>query len=473
MHRNTLPRRAGAACAVVLVLTFPAAAKPKPTPKPTPKPARVIATDYPSIQAAIDALPGRMGEIYIPAGRYVLTKTLNLSYPPGGYRGGIRIVGAGRATQIVAKTAGQPVIDLTGANHCIMKDLWITAENVKDGERPNVALLLARNPNGGAAQEHRFTNVQIVGKFTVANVYNITSELCRFVGCTFINTAPGSHNLVWSSDNFAKITSPFRGKIKHHFSNTELRVIGCSFYNWGGGQGGSNVHVRGFTMDSTFRDCYMNPPTGGHAVYFGMSRWGGPVESAAFEGIRIEADNAADVFRFEGRHENITIRQCSVMYGEGLFLRAGQVNTLTVRNNMIWNIRGWKTAMRFDRLLNSTIGGNIYRFQNWGGKHPRKDPIRLVTGALARGSRIEVARRDMVAIEKLQSTVIDALDEAGVRRRYLGSPASGAVLNLTPVDTAKLTGAKRGDVALDDGSNTAGGKVGLAVFDGKKWQYMN
>jgi hypothetical protein len=221
------------------------------------------------------------------------------------------------------------------------------------------------------------------------------------------------------------------------------------------------------------RDGYMNPPKGGHAVYLGMSRKGGPVESILFEGIRVEADNASDVFRFEGRHENLSIRNCSILYGEGVFLRGDEVNTLTVENNMIWNIRGWKTAMRFKRLLNSRIAGNIYRFQNWGGKNPQKGPERLVVGQVARGSLIQVPRRDLVDVKTVERTEIDALDEDGLRRRYLGSAARGTVLNLAPVNTARIKSAKKGDVAVDDGTNTASRKPGLAVFDGRKWQYMN
>jgi hypothetical protein len=437
-----------------------------------PKVVRINAADYPNLQAAVDALPGRVGEVYLPRGEYVLERTLDLSSKPGGYQGGIKLAGCGRGSRIVAKTRGQPVVDLTGTNHCIMENLWITAENAGPDERPNVGLLLGRNRDGGAAQEHRFTNVIFSGHFTVANVYNVTSELCRFVGCIFINTSPGSHNLVWSSENFAAIKSPYRGEIRTLYSNTELRIIGCTFYNWGGA-GGDNLHFRGFTMDTTVRDCYMNPPKGGHAVYLGMSSKGGPVESACFEGIRIEADNAADVFVMKGRHENLAIRNCSIMYGEGLFLRGEEVNTLTVQNCMIWNIRGWKTAMRFDRLLNARITDNVYRFQNWGGKNPQQGPERLVSGDLCRGSLVEVGRREQVDFKTLEGSEIDALDDGGVRRRYLGSAAAGTVLNMTPVNTAKLTNCKAGDIAVDDGKNTKGGKPGLAVFDGRQWQYMN
>jgi len=438
------------------------------------KPPRVIATDYPDLQAAVDALPDRMGEVYLPAGNYVLTKTLNLSYPKGGYRGGIKLIGAGLTTRIIARTQGKPAIDLTGANHCVMQDLVISAEphRVKPADRPNVGLLLARNTDGGAAQEHRFTNVNIIGHFSIANVYNITSELVRFVGCMFINKAPGGHNLVWSSDNFAKIKSPYRGKIRTLYSNTELRIIGCTFYNWND-KGGSNLHMRGFTMDTTVRDCYMNPPKDGYAIYLGMSSKGGPVRDAEFVSIRVEGERAKDIIRIEGRAENVTIRNCALLYGEGTALNADAVTNLSFENNDVWNIRGWKTALRVGRLTNSRLVGNLFTFQNWGGKNPQKGPAMVIRGERAVGSHIQAPKREMVDYRTIAGTVIDALQDGGTRRQYLGGTTSAVTLNLTPVDTAKLKNPKRGDLALDDGTHTASGKPGLAVHDGKTWVYMN
>jgi len=443
--------------------------------KPAPACRRVIATDYPTLQDAVNALPDRTGEVYLPAGNYVLTKTLDLSYPSGGYKGGIKLVGAGRTTKIVAATKGQPAIDLTGANHCIIQDLNIEAEGnlVKPADAPNIGLLLARNPSGHAAQEHRFTNVNIIGRFTIANVYNITSELDRFVGCIFINTAPGSHNMVFSSDNYAGVESPYRGKIKTLYSNTELRIIGCSFYNWGGGKGGSNLYMRGFTMDVTVRDCYMNPPAGGNGVRLGMSSKGGPIRGAVFDGIRVEADNSSDVFRIEGNAANITIRECRVFYGEGKALNADSVSFLTFENNDCWNIRGWKTAVHAGAMSNSRIVGNLFKFDNWGGKNPQDAAPLAVSVQRSMGNHIQVPSRELARLGWVVRTVIDATDDGGVRRRYLGDFATGETLNLTPVNTAKLKGMKRGDVALDDGTNTASRKPGLAVYDGKEWAYMN
>ena len=82
-----------------------------------PKAVRINAADYPNLQAAVDALPGRMGEVYLPRGEYLLQRTLDLSSRPGGYQGGIKLVGTGRGSRIVAKTRGQPVVDLTGTQH--------------------------------------------------------------------------------------------------------------------------------------------------------------------------------------------------------------------------------------------------------------------------------------------------------------------------------------------------------------------
>ena len=53
---------------------------------------------------------------------------------------------------------------------------------------------------------------------------------------------------------------------------------------------------------------------------------------------------------------------------------------------------------------------------------------------------------------------------AGVRRRR-----PGGVLNLTPLDVKAIAQPKRGDVALDDGSNTSDKKPAIAIFDGKQW----
>ena len=63
-----------------------------------------------------------------------------------------------------------------------------------------------------------------------------------------------------------------------------------------------------------------------------------------------------------------------------------------------------------------------------------------------------------------------ALNDAGVRREYVGGGQAG-LLNLTPLDVKTITQPKRGDVALDDGSNTPDKKPTIAIFDGKQWVF--
>jgi len=65
--------------------------------------------------------------------------------------------------------------------------------------------------------------------------------------------------------------------------------------------------------------------------------------------------------------------------------------------------------------------------------------------------------------------VIDAMDENGVRRHYAGSSASGEVMNLEMVNTKNVKNPRRGDIALDDGTNAPDGKPALAIYDGKNW----
>ena len=71
-----------------------------------PKPAAVIvASEYPNIQAAFDALPAAGGVVMLPPGEFKLNEPLVLS------RGNTRVVGAGAATCLLnCNTEGQPAL---------------------------------------------------------------------------------------------------------------------------------------------------------------------------------------------------------------------------------------------------------------------------------------------------------------------------------------------------------------------------
>jgi hypothetical protein len=59
-------------------------------------------------------------------------------------------------------------------------------------DRPDVGLLLARSDDGSSAGGHRLFGFDAVGKFSVANLYNVSSEVNDYYGCRFSNKEGGS-----------------------------------------------------------------------------------------------------------------------------------------------------------------------------------------------------------------------------------------------------------------------------------------
>ncbi len=75
------------------------------------KPARIVASDYPSLQAAADALPPSGGLLFIPPGTYELTKPLVIRTPE------TRLEGAGAATHLVNRNENsEPAVILRPAD---------------------------------------------------------------------------------------------------------------------------------------------------------------------------------------------------------------------------------------------------------------------------------------------------------------------------------------------------------------------
>ena len=84
---------------------------------------RILATDYSSIQEAIDsARELGIRHIYVPAGKYEIAKTLNLTR----FHGGI-LEGAGCYTTIIqAATGSTPGMDLTNSSAMVLKNFQLT-----------------------------------------------------------------------------------------------------------------------------------------------------------------------------------------------------------------------------------------------------------------------------------------------------------------------------------------------------------
>jgi len=426
----------------------------------------LVLTDFASLQEAIDFLPGRQGAIYVPRGTYVIKKTIDLTHPAS-YGGGVKIYGDGRSSRLVGETGGKPIFDLTGTSHCYMHDLAINSRDA------NIGLLLARRADGGAAQEHRFERIIFEGKFSIANVYNVTAELVRFTDRVFIQQAPDAHNIIWSSENHLGIKSPYRGKLRTLYSNTEFRLDRNTIYNWGGGEKGTNIYLRGFTSDLSVTDCYLGQATLANVLFEDSSK-GGPVCTVKLDGVRVES-TAKHVLLVRGRADGISVKNCTFFNPNAPLIEAadGTTRWWQIENVWFWNTAGKKLMMNFGNLAHSRIDGTWCEFQNWTKeKDEPGEPVVMAIQKRSHANTLVVGDRAKVKLpEDTSGTVVVAMNEDGVRRRYAGSAAGGEVLNLEMSDTKKIKSPKRGDVALDSGANTADGKPALAVYDGENWIY--
>ena len=140
---------------------------------------RIIATDYASIQEAIDAARElAIRHIYLPAGKYEITKTLNLT----GFQGGI-LEGAGCYTTILqAATGSTPAMDLTDSSGMVLKNFQLTGSG-------SVGILMRGNgrqklsePAMLSSGNHKVHNVRVTG-FTQAAVLSSDSEPNYFYTC--------------------------------------------------------------------------------------------------------------------------------------------------------------------------------------------------------------------------------------------------------------------------------------------------
>jgi len=227
---------------------------------PEKKPDKIIATDYGSIQEAIDAAKRlEVYHVYIPSGIYYIDKTLDLtglSWAPVIEKtdsGEVMIPrnktmifeGAGRTTVFIARTGDTPAIDLSGCHPVmILRNFVLQTPFVnlgKDGyywdKGSSVGIFMARIkiPKGGPPSSggHFFENVTVSGAFPTACVVSWTSEGNRFVNCSFSNTL--GDGFIFTAYNREGVKSPYVTNARS--TTTEQRFYGTSF------SGGENAGV--------------------------------------------------------------------------------------------------------------------------------------------------------------------------------------------------------------------------------------
>jgi len=258
----------------------------------------IIATDYPSINAAVEAARKQnINRVFIPAGEYDITKTINMTGRYG-RNGAIILEGAGQTTILNGKTGKDPIIDLTASGYCEVNNLYINSIN------SDIGILMARR-GGGSAGSHRFHSLTLHGKFRIAAVYSYNSECNRFYNCNICNEWDGEEGgdaFIFTHENIWNVKSPYLGELGRS-TNTELDLYGTII----GGTGPNSVGLRivGSADNINIYGGYQHY-NGFAAIYLDGTR--GAVSNIYIDGWRIETTEGKHCIYATGQVDNITIR---------------------------------------------------------------------------------------------------------------------------------------------------------------------
>ena len=182
------------------------------TPKSAGGPARIDAADYPTLQAAFDAIPAAGGVVTIPPGEYRITRPLVLS------RSETRIEGAGAATKIVnANAEGEPALIVRPATWETDKKakLWrVQLADFRICGDPDAVDAKSTQPKGGdgllcegvqeiylsgvSIDHHGGHGVSLIDCYEDPRICDSIFTYCRKAGVNIVNC----HDIVVSGNHF-------------------------------------------------------------------------------------------------------------------------------------------------------------------------------------------------------------------------------------------------------------------------------
>lgn len=270
----------------------------------------INASDYPTLQEAINALPHGGGTVLLPPGTVKLEKTLNLSYAlKKNSQFCVNIKGAGKlATKLLLDTKGEPGIDFTGNGYWKISDLAIMNRSA------NVGALLARTPANGRGCSGEFNNVHFNGCYPVAAVYMTGSECTRFWNCNIENQLKKHYNndvkgmtegeaaVMISPNNIRNIKSPYCAEGTGGGSNTEYYFEGCVIGNEA--PESSGIKIFGQAGDIRISNSYLHS-SGFTSIYLDGTK--GNLNSVSLRNIRIEGETSEHALYAVGHNSLVTI----------------------------------------------------------------------------------------------------------------------------------------------------------------------
>jgi parallel beta-helix repeat protein len=249
-------------------------------------------SNFPSIQAAIDALPAAGGVVYIPSGNYRLTAGLVIT------KDSVTLKGAGPGTYIRPQVFNQYDLITVTAGRCRISDLKLDGYSGGAGDKSCLAIL------GPAASCH-LENLQVTGgKY---GLWLRDAKNTLVVNCEFTSNSEGVHldrsNSSSVGVNGARflnciLTQNGRGAVAYYA--TGLTFYGCDFEGNGGGSGsaeGNAVEAHHCNQIEVY-SCYLEDAAPGSAQFILLDACpSAVVDSCWFQG---NANPPSYAVRFNG-----------------------------------------------------------------------------------------------------------------------------------------------------------------------------
>jgi hypothetical protein len=273
--------------------------------------------DTTALQNAINNAIANKKSLFIPGGTYKTTATLTISNP---YSQGFQLFGDGEGTTvIVAYHIGNAVLSMIGATNCCIEKLTLQGNS---GIFPKCGIIVGRS-SASSSGWHQFNDINVLGSFSVAAIYNIASEGNGWYDI-FVNmdaTSTAKYGLVYSGSDLESIGGLTASScLDNFFYNFSCYVSGpnivAAIYIQGAVATGNIGFYGGYLVTNQANYVYIT--TG---IQDGLDTYGNIVfdnvngetsgSNPNVTGFRLTAQSGNQFLR------NLTIRNCSLLVGFG------------------------------------------------------------------------------------------------------------------------------------------------------------
>jgi len=364
-----------------------------------------------------------------PGEKYVETKPWNLRG-----RKNLSILGHGEVVYFKFPMEAPPslAIDATGAVGMHFEG-WKMATANSSG-KPDVGLLLARNPDNAGAGGHRFDRWHIQGWYRKAAVVALASETNVWLQCWISNSHPDAIVFWTGRENELTLKSPFgefgAGSTNtcHDFLATGFGHYGMAFDDSPAGvaiaiaAGTHDLHIRGGTM--SMRERKTPGVAGGDAAIRIGTPGRQPAINILLDAVEWETVGAKHAIRITGRVDGLSVRDSLfqsadeaiyVERGGAMFDSTFEANRILVRSGIAG---GDASAYDAVAVVLGTAVGCRFDFRAGTLVPLSRDTMVRATRALVVGPEA-VFRDNEIHVRRMDDVVVprNVLDENDLRAR--------------------------------------------------------